>query len=73
MGRVHVDVAIPALALRRAQAAEALGISVEVFDKHVRSEVPAVRVGGVVTYPVAGLQRWLEKNAARVLDQKKAA
>ena len=63
MGRRLVDVSVPALALRRSEAAAALGISVETFDAYVRPYVPAVRPGGVTTYPVAGLMAWLEKNA----------
>jgi hypothetical protein len=68
VSRQHVSVATPALALRRAEAAAALGVSVEVFDRHVRPYVPAVRVGGVVAYPVAGLTRWLEQNSSAVAE-----
>ncbi len=59
MGRVHVEAPVPALALRRPQAAAALGISVDVFDREIRDELPVVRVAGVVAYPVAGMQAWL--------------
>jgi hypothetical protein len=64
MSRVRVDVAVPALALRRAEAAAALGVSVETFDAHIRPHVPAARVGSVVVYSVAGLQSWLSHSAA---------
>jgi hypothetical protein len=63
VSRPRVDVPVPALALRRAQAAASLGVSLETFDAHVRPHVSVVRVGTVETYPVAGLQRYLEKNA----------
>lgn len=59
MGRVHVEAPVPALALRRPQAAAALGVSVDVFDREIRDELPVVRVGGVVCYPLAGLQAWV--------------
>lgn len=68
MGRRHVDVPVPALALRRDEAAAAVGVSVEIFDQHIRPSVPAVRVGSVVTFPVAGLSAWLERNASAVTD-----
>ena len=47
MSRQAVDVQVPPLALRRAEAAASLGVSVEVFDASVRPFVPACRVGGV--------------------------
>jgi hypothetical protein len=68
MGRRHVDVATPALALRRAEAAASMAMGVEHFDRYVRPYVPAVRTAGVTTYPVAGLQRWLIENGAIVDD-----
>jgi hypothetical protein len=57
----------PALALRREQAAAALGVSVDFFDAHVRPEVRAVRRGRLTLYPLAELQRWLDDNADGVL------
>jgi hypothetical protein len=55
----------PALALRRAQAAAACGVSVEVFDAEIRPHVPAKRLGGkVVIYPVAGLAAFLAEATA---------
>jgi hypothetical protein len=69
VGRVHVEVPVPALALRRPDAAAALGLSIEMFDAHVRPFVPAVRAGSVVTYPVAGLAAWLAKSASVVADE----
>jgi len=68
MSRRHVDVPVPALALRRAEAAAALGVSVEHFDQHVRPHVPAARLGGVTVYPVAGLQAWLHRNAHAIAE-----
>lgn len=79
VSRVKVDVPVQALAYRRAEAAAALGMSVEVFDVHVRPHVPAVRLGGlpgtasakqrgVVVYPVAGLHDWLARNGAVVAE-----
>ena len=68
MSRRRVDVPTPALALRRAEAAAALGLSVDLFDVHVRPHVPAARVAGVTTYPVAGLQAWLEQHSTTITE-----
>jgi hypothetical protein len=65
MGRRHVEVAVPPLALRRAEAAAALALSVETFDAHVRPELPVIRVAGVVAYPLSGLQAWLARHEER--------
>ncbi len=76
MGRRHVDVPVIALALRRAEAAAALGLSVETFDEHVRPDLPVVRIGGVVAYPVRGLHSWLERHEeqpASTSPRRKAA
>ncbi len=72
MSRPHVDIAVPALALRRAEAAAALGVSLEVFDRDVRPHIPAARVGGVVTYPVAGLTAFLEAAASSPMTDLRA-
>jgi hypothetical protein len=56
-------VALEPLALNQADAARALGLSVNHFKQHVRPHVRAVYVGGLRRYPVAELQRWLEANA----------
>lgn len=63
MGRRHVEVPVPALALRRAESAAALAMSVELFDQHVRPELPVLRVAGVCVYRVADLEAWLSAHA----------
>ncbi len=69
MSRPQLIAEIPALALRRAQAAAACGVSVEVFDAEIRPHVPAKRFGGkVVIYPVAGLAAFLAEATAIVDD-----
>lgn len=73
MGRIHVQVPVPAIALRRAEAAASLGLSVETFDSHVRPNVPAVRAGSVTTYPVAGLTAWADRNASVIADDLRGA
>jgi hypothetical protein len=63
VSRPRIDVSVPALALRRAEAAAALGVSLETFDAHIRPHIGAVQVGTVVTYPVVELQRFLTENS----------
>ena len=62
VSRPRVEVAVPALALRRAEAAAALGVSLETFDQHIRPHIAAVQVGTVVLYAVTELQRFLTEN-----------
>ncbi len=64
MSRPHPEVTIPALALRRADAAAALGVSLETFDAHIRPQLAAVKTGSVITYPTTELQRFLAENMA---------
>jgi len=59
----------PRLALRKSEAAAALGLSDESFDKYVRPSLRAVRVGSTRLYPVAELQRWLAEHAEAPLEE----
>lgn len=56
---------IPTLALSQEEAAEALGMSVDSFGRHVKPELPCVYVGRRRIYSVAALQAWLDANASR--------
>ena len=56
------------LALRREEAARALGVSDESFDRYVRGELPVVRVGTLRLYPVDALKAWLRDRASAPLD-----
>jgi excisionase family DNA binding protein len=53
------------LALSKAEAAEALGVSVDFLEDHVLAELRVVRVGRRRLIPVGELERWLERYAAR--------
>ena len=57
------------LALSKAQAAEALGVSVDFLERHVMPELRVVRRGGRRLIPISELDRWLDANAARALDR----
>jgi excisionase family DNA binding protein len=58
------------LALSRAEAAAALGVSVDFFDQHLRHEIRAVRRGRRRLYPVRELERWLDAAATRALEDE---
>jgi excisionase family DNA binding protein len=58
----------PRLALSKAEAAEALGVSVDFLERHVMAELRVVRRGRRRLIPVRELERWLEHNATRALD-----
>ena len=56
------------LALSKAEAAEALGCSVDFLEEHVLTELRVVRRGRRVFIAIAELQRWLEREAALTLE-----
>jgi excisionase family DNA binding protein len=56
------------LALTRREAAEALGISVDSFERYVQPEVKVVRCGSLRLFPISDLERWLEENSSSVLE-----
>jgi hypothetical protein len=56
------------LAYQRKQAAEALGIGVDTFDRHVRPHLGVVYVGGLRLYSVPELRAWLDRNVQGVHD-----
>lgn len=65
IGRSSSDVAFP-LALRPREAAQALGICERLlWQKTKDGEIPHVRVGRAVVYPVSLLEAWLMAQAKR--------
>jgi excisionase family DNA binding protein len=54
------------MALTKAEAAEALGISVDHLERHVLRDVKVVRSGRLRLIPTTELEAWLERNAARL-------
>jgi len=59
---------VPRLALSKAEAATAIGCSVDFLEEHVLGELRVVRRGRRVFVPVPELERWLNREAARTLD-----
>jgi hypothetical protein len=58
----------PRLALTRSEAAEAIGMSIDSFERYVQPELKIVRVGRMRLIQVRELERWLQENATRVLE-----
>jgi len=56
----------PRLALRPKEAARALGISERLlWSLTNRGEVPHLRMGRAVVYPIAALEAWLAQHASK--------
>lgn len=53
----------PRLALQRKEAAAALSVSGDTFDRHIRPHLRCVYVGGLRLWPVAELERFLLREA----------
>lgn len=61
--------ALPRLSVKPDEAAEMLGVSRDYLDEHIKPELRIIRRGSkMILIPVAELQRWLEKSAARWSD-----
>ena len=59
---------IPRLALSREEAAAALGMSLDSFERHVQPTLRLVRLGRMRLAPIHELERWLEEHAEAALD-----
>jgi hypothetical protein len=58
---------IPRLALSREEAAAALGMSIDSFERHVQPTMRLVRLGRMRLVPVRELERWLDEHAERTV------
>ena len=59
---------IPRLALTREEAAAAIGMSLDSFERHVQPTLRLVRLGRMRLVPIAELERWLGENAERTIE-----
>jgi len=57
---------VPRLSLQRKEAAEAIGVSGDTFDRHVRPSLPVVYVGATRLWRVADLDAWLDRQAQEI-------
>ena len=58
------------LAMTRPEAARALGVSINSFERHVQPELRIVRRGKLRLIPVREIERWLEENAEWTLERR---
>ena len=67
-GGEQSSVGVPRIALRREEAAAALGVSDDHFDARIKPELRVIRSGRLKLYPIAELERWAMESAAPILD-----
>lgn len=60
------------VAVTKAQAAEALSMSIDSLERHVLHDLRVIRRGRLVLVPVAELERWANANAERTLPERAA-
>ncbi|MGI8731412.1 MAG: hypothetical protein ACR2LK_15765 [Solirubrobacteraceae bacterium] len=60
------------IALTKAEAAAALSMSVDSFERYVMADVRCVRRGRLRLFPVAELERWADEQAERTLPERPA-
>jgi hypothetical protein len=58
---------IPRLALSREEAAAAVGMSLDSFERHVQPHVRMLRLGRLRLVPVRELERWADEQAERTV------
>ena len=56
---------VPRLAFNQQDAAAALGVSVDHFERHVKPDLPIVYSGTLKLYSLVALQEWLAENTLR--------
>jgi len=64
---------IPRLALTREEAAAAIGIGLDSFERYVQPTIRLVRLGRMRLVPVHELERWLEQHAENTITDRRAA
>jgi hypothetical protein len=58
------------LALTRAEAAEAIGMSLDSFERYVQADLRLIRRGRIRLVPIGELERWLAENAERPMAEQ---
>jgi hypothetical protein len=62
--------AVPRYTLTRREAATSLGISLNHFERRVQPELKVVLSGQLVLIPVAELERWVQRNAHPLVQNR---
>jgi hypothetical protein len=58
------------LALTRTEAAEAIGMSLDSFERYVQSDLRLIRRGRIRLVPVGELERWVVENSERPMAEQ---
>ena len=67
----YMNAPVPRIALRREEAAAALGVSDDHFDARIKPELSVIRSGRLKLYPIAELERWAIESAAPILGDER--
>ena len=59
---------VPRYTLTRREAAAALGISLNHFERRVQPELKVVASGQLILVPVSELERWVQRHARFLVD-----
>jgi hypothetical protein len=65
LGSCAREKSVPRLALSKAEAAEALGVSIDFLEQHVMPTLRVAYVGRRRLIPVTELSKWLDRAAMR--------
>ena len=57
------DIAVPRVLLTKKEAAQALGMSVRHFERHVQRFLRCVHSGQLTLYPLRDIERWVREAA----------
>lgn len=63
----HVQFTVRPVAVCKQDAASALGMSVDSFERYVMADVRCIRRGKLRLFPVSELERWADENAERLI------
>ena len=59
---------VPRIALDPTEAATALGVGLTFFKSEIAPDLRVVRRGSKRLYPILDLERWVDENAEKVID-----
>jgi hypothetical protein len=59
---------VPRYALTRREAAAALGMSINHFERKVQPDLKVILSGQLVLIPVTELERWVQRNARQLVN-----
>jgi hypothetical protein len=64
---------VPRLLLTRKEAAAALAMSLNHFERHVQPELKVVICGQLVLVPIPELERWVQRHARHLAEPLRQA